>query len=216
MIVYDKKLMAPSVTGKYPELQNLYNTIKRETRLHMERVGRYSDIFYRHLCDKYSGMVRLNVEPEFDEVSEELFRYHDLGRAYIPGSILNKAGKLTDEERKIVENHTIYAQNAINAIYRLPYTEKQIKYFLDIAISHHERYDGSGYPNRMKGSDIPFLAKVCAVADTFDGITSWKPYKTVQTSREKAAQIILSESGKQFEAFFAESFVEIIPYLPEY
>lgn len=214
MIVYDRSLMGPSITGKYPELQNLYNTIKRETRLHMERVGKYCDIFYKYLCENYEDIVRMHVNPEFDEVNEELFRYHDLGRAYIPGSILNKAGKLTDEERQIVENHTIYAQYAINAIYRLPYTDNQIRYFLDIAISHHERFDGTGYPNKIKGNDIPFLAKLCAVADTFDGITSWKPYKTVQTSREKAAEIILSECDRQFDPFFAERFVDIIPKLP--
>lgn len=216
LIVYEKELMKPSKIGRYQELDNLYNTIKRETRIHMERVGQYCQLFYRHLCENYSGMVRQNVDTEFNEVSEELFRYHDLGRAYIPGAILNKATALTDEERRIIQNHTIYAKDAINAIYDLPYTPKQVQYFLEIAVSHHERYDGGGYPDKLMGDEIPFLAKLCSVADTFDGITSWKPYKTVQTSREKAADIIMSESGKQFDPFFARSFVEIIPILPEF
>ena len=84
-----------------------------------------------------------------------------------------------------------------------------------IAVSHHERYDGGGYPEGLLAGEIPFLARVCAVADTFDGITSWKPYKTKQTDRNKAKEIILSESGKQFDPFIAKTFAEVIPFLPE-
>lgn len=215
MIVYERDKMSASVTGRFPTIESLNNTIKRETRLHMERVGKYSDFFYKFLLENYNGMVRRNVEPEFDGVSEELFRYHDLGRAYIPVSILNKTSALTDEERQIIQNHTIYASDAIKAIYDLAYTEIQKRYFLEIAMSHHERYDGNGYPGKLMGREIPFLAMVCGVADTFDGITSWKPYKTKQTSREQAAKIIQSEAGKQFDPFIARTFAEIIPNLPE-
>ena len=86
---------------------------------------------------------------------------------------------------------------------------------MDIAIGHHERYDGKGYPYNLSGKDIPFLARICAIADTFDGITSWKPYKTVQTGREKATEIIISERGRQFDPFITDVFAKIIPELPE-
>lgn len=215
MIVYQKELIKPSVIGIYPSLETLYNTIPRETRLHMERVGVYCRYYYSYLLDNYSGTVRSNVIPEFDYVCEELFRYHDLGRAYIPTRILNKVAALTEEERQIIKNHTIYAKDAIKAIYNFPYTGEIEKYFVQIAVSHHERYDGGGYPERLLAGEIPFLARVCAVADTFDGITSWKPYKTKQTDRNKAKEIILSESGKQFDPFIAKTFAEVIPFLPE-
>lgn len=215
MIVYQKELMKPSVIGIYPSIETLYNTIPRETRLHMERVGVFCRYYYSYLLDNYSGTVRNNVIPEFDYVCEELFRYHDLGRAYIPTGILNKVAALTEEERQIIKNHTIYARDAIKAIYSFPYTGEIEKYFVQIAVSHHERYDGGGYPEGLLAGEIPFLARICAVADTFDGITSWKPYKTRQTDRNKAKEIILSESGRQFDPFIAKTFAEVIPFLPE-
>lgn len=215
MIVYNREQIEASVTGKYPNIDCLYNTIKRETRKHMERVGAYAECLYRYLLKYYEPMVRNNVPCEFDEVSEELFRYHDLGMTYVPGVILNKVERLTEEEKQIIKNHTIYANDAIKAIYEKYYSDVQCQCFLDIAVGHHERYDGEGYPYNMSGRHIPFLARICGIADAFDGITSWKPYKTVQTSREKAAEIIMSERGRQFDPFITDIFVKIIPGLPE-
>lgn len=215
MIVYDRAQMAPSVQGKYPTLESLYNTIPRATREHMERVGRYSEYFFRVLCQKFPDAMSRSVHPQFPEHSEEIFRYHDLGRAYIPTSILNKVGKLTDEERQIIQNHTIYAANAVESIYRFPYEDQLLQDFFDVAMYHHERYDGAGYPFGRKAEEIPLLARICAVADVFDGIVSWKPYKPKQTTRQQAGEIILSEAGKQFDPQLARIFVENIPGMPQ-
>lgn len=215
MIVYNREQMGPSVTGRYPNIDCLYNTIKRETREHMKRVGVYAEYLYRYLLKYYEATVRSQVPEEFDEVSEILFTYHDLGMTYVPGTILNKVQQLTDEEKQIIKNHTLYANDAVKAIYKKSITEVQQQCFLDIAIGHHERYDGKGYPYNLSGKDIPFLARICAIADTFDGITSWKPYKTVQTGREKATEIIISERGRQFDPFITDVFAKIIPELPE-
>lgn len=215
MIVYDRAQMAPSVQGKYPTLESLYNTIPRATREHMERVGRYSEYFFRVLCQKFPDAMSRSVHPQFPEYSEEIFRYHDLGRAYIPTSILNKVGKLTDEERQIIQNHTIYAANAVESIYRFPYEDQLLQDFFDVAMYHHERYDGAGYPFGRKAEEIPLLARICAVADVFDGIVSWKPYKPKQTTRQQAGEIILSEAGKQFDPQLARIFVENIPGMPQ-
>ncbi|MGN0341726.1 MAG: HD-GYP domain-containing protein [Roseburia sp.] len=214
MIVYDRAQMAPSVQGKYPTLDSLYNTIPRNTREHMERVGRYSDCFFRELCKRFPDAMSRSVHEEFLAKSEEIFRYHDLGRAYIPAAILNKVGKLTDEEKQIIQNHTIYAGNAVESIYHFPYEGNLLADFFDIAMYHHERYDGGGYPFGKKAEEIPLLARICALADVFDGIVSWKPYKPKQTTGEKAGEIILSEAGKQFDPQLARIFVEIIPDLP--
>lgn len=215
MIVYDRAQMAPSVQGKYPTLESLYNTIPRGTREHMERVGRYSNYFFRILCERFPDGMSRSVHGEFPAKSEEIFRFHDLGRAYIPTTILNKVGKLTEEEKQIIQNHTIYAGNAVESIYHFPYEGNLLEDFFDIAIYHHERYDGEGYPFRRKAEEIPLLARICALADVFDGIVSWKPYKPKQTTRQQAGEIILSEAGKQFDPQLARIFVEIIPELPE-
>ena len=117
MIVYNREQMGPSVTGRYPNIDCLYNTIKRETREHMKRVGVYAEYLYRYLLKYYEATVRSQVPEEFDEVSEILFTYHDLGMTYVPGTILNKVQQLTDEEKQIIKNHTLYANDAVKAIY---------------------------------------------------------------------------------------------------
>lgn len=214
MIVYDRAQMAPSVQGKYPTLDSLYNTIPRNTREHMERVGRYSECFFEELCRRFPDAMARSVHASFSAKSEAIFRYHDLGRAYIPASILNKVGKLTDEERQIIQNHTIYAANAVESVYQFPFQGELLEDFFDVAMYHHERYDGEGYPFHRKGEEIPLLARICSLADVFDGIVSWKPYKPKQTTRQQAGEIILSEAGKQFDAQLAKIFVEMIPQLP--
>lgn len=214
MIVYDRAQMAPSVQGKYPTLESLYNTIPRNTREHMERVGRYSEYFFQSLCQRFPDAMSRSVHAEFFAKSEEIFRYHDLGRAYIPASVLNKVGKLTEEERQTIQNHTIFAANAVESIYQFPYEGALLEDYFDIAMYHHERYDGEGYPFQRKAEEIPLLARVCALADVFDGIVSWKPYKPKQTTRQQAGEIILAEAGNQFDPQLARLFVGIIPELP--
>ena len=189
--------------------------IIRDTREHMERVGRYSAFFFQVLQQIEPELVKREFEPEFYPVCEELFRLHDIGRVYVPLTILNKVEALTDEEMQIIKNHTIFAKNAVAAIYDFAYHGWLREQFLSIALYHHEHYDGTGYPEGKRGEDIPLGARICALADVFDGITSWKPYKTKQTSRQKAGEIILSEAGKQFDPKLAEIFVKAIPHLPE-
>ena len=155
----------------------------------------------------------LYFDDVFTDKSEEIFRLHDLGRVYIPNTILNKVEALTDEERRMINNHTIYARDAVRAVYDFPYEGRLLEQYLNIALYHHERYDGTGYPEGLAGEYIPYEARICAVADVYDGITSWKPYKTKQTTKEQAGEIILSEAGRQFDPQLAELFVKMIPRL---
>ena len=78
----------------------------------------------------------------------------------------------------------------------------------EIAVYHHERFDGTGYPRQLRGEDIPLGARICAIADAYDGIVSWKPYKKKQTTIEEAVEIIKSEAGKQFQPELVEVFVK--------
>lgn len=204
----DRNKVSSSSTGCFPTINSLYSMIPRETRLHMERVGRYSEVIFKYLYRKNPDMVEEELGSEFFKYSEEVFKYHDIGRFFIPVSILNKVDKLTDEEVMIIRDHTINALSAIELLYKKPFPREVLEHFLDVAVYHHERWDGDGYPERRMGTEIPLGARICAIADSFDGITSWKPYKKRQTTQIEAIDIITSQTGKQFDPYLIEVFTE--------
>jgi putative two-component system response regulator len=136
-------------------------------------------------------------------------RLHDVGKIAIPDSILNKPGKLTAEEIEIIKTHTVEGARIIdNAIGRTRSAE-----FLHnaktIALYHHERWDGVGYPHKLKGTDIPLLGRMMAVVDAYDAITSARSYKEALPN-ETAIFIIMQESGRHFEPVIARSFIEAL------
>ena len=205
MFTKDKSLISSSVTGCFPDMDSLYSTIPREARLHMERVAGYGETLYRYMLRKDAQLVSCEMGGEVERYSKRIFQYHDIGRHYIPVSIVNKAGSLTDEEYQIVKNHTINAEKAIKSIYHAPFPDSVMKQLHDVAVFHHERYDGKGYPYGLRGTQIPFGARICAVVDTYDGITSWKPYKR-QTTKREAIEIIKNEAGSQFDPYIVDMF----------
>ena len=197
MLVKDRTLVCSSKKGCFPTLQDLYSTIPRETRIHMQNVGRYADILFHAVYNQKKEMVISRMGEEFIKYSRDVFMMHDIGRHYIPVSILNKVEKLTEEEIQIIKNHTVDVAKAVDSVYEQPYPESVMEQLLQISLYHHERFDGGGYPLGLKGENIPLGARICAVADTYDGITDWKPYKRKQTTKEDATQIIVKESGIQ-------------------
>lgn len=210
MLVKDRTLVSSSKKGCFPTLQNLYSTIPRETRIHMQNVGRYADILFRAVCNYDRNMVCSQMGEEFAQYSKDVFMMHDIGRHYIPVSILNKASKLTEEEIQIIKNHTSDAVKAMESVYEDPYPKAVMEQLLQIALYHHERYDGKGYPKGLIGEEIPLGARICAIADTYDGITSWKSYKKRQTTKEEATEIIVKEAGKQFDPVLVDIFVQCV------
>lgn len=206
MIVNDIACMKPSETGCYPDLDALWSTFPRSTRLHMENVGKYANGIYWYLVRNQMEDINEVLGGEFRAVSGRIFTLHDIGRHYIPFSLLNKVGKLTEEEQQTLKDHTVNARRAIKSIYEPPFSEKMMRVWEDVAVYHHERYDGTGYPEGLAGREIPLAARICAVADTYEGIISWKPYKKKQTTSREAVEIIVSESGKQFQPEIVEAF----------
>lgn len=176
----------------------------------MQNVGRYADILFRAVCNYDKARVDSEMGAEFTQYSKDVFMMHDIGRHYIPLSVLNKVEKLTDEEIQIIKNHTIDAKRAIESVYHEPYPESVMEQLLNIALYHHERYDGTGYPAGLKGEEIPLGARICAIADTYDGITAWKPYKRKQTTKEMATEIIAKEAGKQFDPELVKLFLQCV------
>jgi putative nucleotidyltransferase with HDIG domain len=126
---------------------------------------------------------------------------HDVGKIAVPESILNKPGKLTDAEFTQIKEHPVRGESILSPVVEL-------KEIARIVRSHHERYDGKGYPDRLKGQEIPMGARIMAIADTYDSITSERPYRK-PASHRFAVKEIIGCSGTQFDPQVVEHFLEI-------
>src|SRR5258706_9506007 len=127
---------------------------------------------------------------------------HDIGKLGIPDSILLKPGKLTEEEWRIMRQHPFYAYQWLSQI-------AYLQSALDIPYCHHERWDGTGYPRGMKGEEIPIAARLFAVIDVWDAITSDRPYRKAM-SRQEAYNLIVQESGKHFDPAAVQLFMSCV------
>ena len=131
---------------------------------------------------------------------------HDVGKIRIPDAILNKPGKLDDEEFAKMRLHTVYGAEIIGTALEGIEGESYLTIAKEIAEGHHEKYDGSGYPHRIKGTDIPLSARLMAVADVFDALMSKRPYKAPM-SLEQATSIIVEGKGKHFDPDAVDAFL---------
>jgi HD-GYP domain-containing protein (c-di-GMP phosphodiesterase class II) len=131
---------------------------------------------------------------------------HDIGKMGIPDSILLKPGELTFEERKIMQQHPVYANDILFQI-------EHLKPALDIPRYHHEKWDGCGYPGKLKGEQIPMAARIFSIVDVFDALTSDRPYRKAWP-RKQALEYIRSQSGIHFEPAIVEAFMEMMDEEP--
>jgi HD-GYP domain-containing protein (c-di-GMP phosphodiesterase class II) len=132
---------------------------------------------------------------------------HDIGKLGVPDQILHKSDKLTEAEWVIMRRHPEYAFEML-----LPIT--YLRPALDIPYAHHEKWDGSGYPRRLRGEQIPLAARLFAVADVWDALRSDRPYRE-KWSAERAREYILEQSGKQFEPQVVTEFMRMLDEMPE-
>jgi len=136
-------------------------------------------------------------------------RLHDIGKIAIPDAILNKHGSLTLEEFEMMKVHTIVGEKIIDKITHR--TGSEVSFLQNaklLAGCHHERWDGSGYPNGLKGTEIPLLGRIMAIADVYDALVSKRPYKKPFTE-EEAVNLIVENAGKLFDPAIVEVFWEI-------
>ena len=165
-----------------------------DTGWHVMRMTNYALAIARHL-----GL------PE--EQRDMLFitaPMHDVGKIGIPDSILLKPARLTAEEREIMNRHTEIGETILKG------SDELITAAREIAGAHHERWDGLGYPRRLRGEEIPILARICAVADVFDALTTSRPYKTAWPV-DDAVQMICDGAGTQFDPAVVEAFGAALP-----
>lgn len=134
---------------------------------------------------------------------------HDIGKLGIPDSVLLKPGKLDAEEWEIMKTHALIGADILSGGDSDLLDQASL-----IAMTHHEKWDGSGYPNGLKGKDIPLVGRIVSLADVFDALTSERPYKEVWPI-QKAIDYIKEMSGKQFDPELVEIFISIMPKVQE-
>ena len=176
----------------------------RETGMHIRRTQNYVHILANYLKDK--GMF-----PDFltDENIRMLYLcapLHDVGKVSIPDAVLQKPGKLTDEEFEIMKLHTVRGFEALKACEVKLGDHSFLRIAGEIAHCHHERWDGRGYPNRIAGEEIPLPARLMSVADVYDALTSRRVYKPPMP-HEQAASIIVEGRAQQFDPNVVDAFV---------
>jgi len=132
---------------------------------------------------------------------------HDVGKISIDDSILKKPGKLTDEEFEAMKKHSEFGEKIIEKIETLAKENDFLKYAKIFAASHHEKWDGTGYPHGLKENNIPLLGRIMAIADVYDALTSVRPYKKA-FPHEEAVKIIVENSGRQFDPALVEAFIK--------
>lgn len=133
---------------------------------------------------------------------------HDIGKMGVPDAILQKPGKLTDEEWKIIQQHPVYAFEWLSTI-------KYLQPALDIPYCHHEKWDGTGYPRGLKGLEIPIAARIFSIIDVWDALRSDRPYRKA-LSQEKTLTYIQEQSGTHFDPKVVEAFLKLIIDNPDF
>lgn len=128
----------------------------------------------------------------------ESAQLHDIGKIGIPDAILQKPGRLSQEEFETIKNHTLIGEKAIAGAMEMTRSKEFLNYASIVAVSHHEKWDGSGYPHGLAGRDIPLIGRLMAIADVYDALVSERPYKKA-LSHQEAVNIIVNESAKHFD-----------------
>jgi putative two-component system response regulator len=170
----------------------------------LERVRSYCRVLARRLREK--PKFRDELDAEYLQLIYDTSPLHDIGKVAIPDAILLKPGKLTYDEFEVMKTHTLRgAETLAAALAEFP-NARFLRMARDIAISHHEKYDGTGYPYGLTGDQIPLCGRIVALADVYDAMTSKRVYKDA-FSHEHAKSIIVDDAGKHFDPDIVEAFL---------
>ncbi len=171
---------------------------------HIKRMQKYTEILARDIANKHPELISLGDLQQIVLYSP----LHDIGKVFIPDNILLKKGPLTKEEFDLMKTHTTYGTEVLRKTEFLMTSESDtLKIAIEICESHHEKYDGSGYPFGLKGDKIPVAARIVALADIYDALTSVREYKPAYT-HEKAYGIITEGDGRTMPEHFAPEVLE--------
>ncbi len=166
-----------------------------ETGLHIIRMSKIAAMLAKEAgMSEYKCDLLLNASP-----------MHDIGKIGIPDNILLKPGKLEADEWGVMQTHAKIGSDILSGD-----DSDLMKMAHDVALTHHEKYNGKGYPNNLQGEEIPIVGRITAIADVFDALTSERPYKKAW-SVEKAIDLIKRESGQHFDPQLVKLFIKILP-----
>jgi putative two-component system response regulator len=205
--------MVKEQTQTIVELQNailsvLANVVEYrddETGAHVNRTQRYLRVLISKLLRRHSYQEEISTwDVRLMLLSSQL---HDIGKVAIPDAILLKPGKLTPEEFNVIKSHTIIGSQIIEGIEEELHEHQFIRYARTMAISHHEKWDGTGYPYRLSQLNIPLQGRCMAIVDVYDALVSVRPYKEV-FSHEEALRIISEGKGNHFDPLLVEAFLD--------
>ena len=164
-----------------------------ETGAHIKRVGKYTEII----------ALQLGCPPSQIRMLSTAALLHDVGKIGIPDAILMKPGKFTSDEFELMKTHTLIGARILDTS-----TSELMQIGKEIALTHHERWDGSGYPNQLVAESIPISGRICAVADVFDALMSKRPYKEPFTF-DDAVQYIAEGAGTHFDPEISDAFMKV-------
>ncbi len=164
-----------------------------DTGSHLERISVYCSLLARELARQFPI-----VDDNWIQLLCVASSMHDIGKVGIPDAVLCKPGRLTDDERGVIQRHPALGHGVLSAILARNGGDALLQMSAEIAACHHERWDGTGYPEKISKTVIPLSARIVAVADVYDALTSVRVYKPALSHRE-AAQIIDEGSGTQFD-----------------
>lgn len=189
-------------------LSHIVEFRNEESGLHVMNIRMLTEILLGQLVqitDEY------HLTPERISLISNASALHDIGKITIPSEILNKPGRLTAEEFEIMKTHSEVGAQMIESVKEYE-NEELVKIARDICRWHHERYDGRGYPDGLKGEEIPIAAQAVAMADVYDALTNERVYKSAY-SHEKAMQMIMNGECGTFNPFLIQCLKEVSPDL---
>jgi putative two-component system response regulator len=194
-------------------LTRLAETRDNETGNHLLRTQRYVECLARlartnerfapHLRDREIALIAKSAP------------LHDIGKVGIPDAVLLKPGRLTPDEWAVMKTHTRLGAEAISrAVQDTHQPMAFLAYARQIALHHHERWDGYGYPHGLRGEQIPVVSRIVTVADVFDALTSDRPYRPAFTPDEAVATMV-AERGRQFDPEVLDAFIAALPFVAD-
>ena len=182
-----------------------------ETGAHVERVRRYARLLAYELREM--GHLASEIDGNYLRLLYDTAPLHDIGKVGIPDSVLLKPGKLTPEEFAVMKTHASLGAQILDAAYQ-QHPSPYLAMGRDIAAAHHEWFDGSGYPSGLAASYIPLSARIVAVADVYDALTSARVYKPAMTQNQ-AIQVLAQKRGTHFDPVILDAFLRICPRFEE-
>jgi putative two-component system response regulator len=209
----DLEVIVQEKTKTIVELQNavletvaeLVEARDEVTGGHIERTQSYLKILFDGL--KENGIYNEEVKDWDVDMIIMSAQLHDVGKISVSEDILNKPGRLTPEEFEIIKKHTVIGGKIIEHIQARTTDNKFLSFTKTMAVSHHEKWDGTGYPYGLKGEEIPLEGRLMSVVDVYDALVSERPYKKSFT-HEEAVKIIKDGSGTQFEPALVDLFLQ--------